>query len=151
MVSHVEDTPASPLQYGTLDRVRRATAEHVNEQIDLQTEANIRRYMNAGDATILERIRELDHEWDIERVLETNASALALTGLTLGLTVSKRFLIMPVLAMSFLMLHGMRGWCPPIAMLRRLGVRTRNEIDQERYRLRTLLGSPGQPPRDYRM
>jgi hypothetical protein len=65
------------------DRVRRSTADRLNEEIDRRTEANIRRYRRSSPETILQRIQWLDEEWDIERVLEVNASALALGGLAL--------------------------------------------------------------------
>ena len=38
----------------------------------------------------------MDHEWDVERVLEVNASTLALSGLVLGVTVNKKWLLMVV-------------------------------------------------------
>ncbi|WP_407921819.1 hypothetical protein, partial [Corallococcus sp. AB049A] len=28
---------------------------------------------------------------------------------------------------SFLLQHGLQGWCPPLPLLRRLGLRTRGE------------------------
>ena len=33
-----------------------------------------------------------------------------------------------------------QGWCPPVPVFRRLGVRTREEIDRERYALKALRG-----------
>ena len=65
----------------SLDRVRSSTASHVNEEIDHQTDINIHHYKDKSRAEILERIQMLDKEWDIERVLEVNASTLALSGL----------------------------------------------------------------------
>jgi len=48
----------------------------VNRWIEQETEKRVRAL--AGDpAGIAHRLRELDQEWDIERVLEMNASALA--------------------------------------------------------------------------
>jgi hypothetical protein len=35
----------------------------------------------------------------------------------------------------FLLQHGLQGWCPPLPVLRRLGVRTQREIDAEKYAL----------------
>ena len=61
----------------SLDRVRSSTASHVNEEIDHQTDINIHHYKDKSRAEILERIQMLDKEWDIEQVLEVNASALA--------------------------------------------------------------------------
>ena len=117
------------------DRVRRSTALDVNRQIDRQTEANIMHYLNATPEVIRERVEELDHEWDIERMLEVNASTLALTGLVLGATVNKKWLILPGIVLPLLLQHGLRGWCPPLPVLRHLGVRTRGEIDREKYAL----------------
>ncbi len=32
------------------------------------------------------------------------------------------------------------GWCPPVPILRRGGLRTRTEINQEKYALKALRG-----------
>lgn len=121
------------------DRVRRSTATDINVEIDRQTDANIRRYSAAGREEILRRIDELDREWDIERALEVNASSLALTGLALGVTVNRRWMALPAVVLAFLFQHGVQGWCPPLPLLRRLGFRTRGEIDREKYELKALL------------
>ncbi|WP_024297792.1 DUF2892 domain-containing protein [Methylomicrobium lacus] len=123
----------------SLDRVRSSTASHVNEEIDLQTDINIQRYNGKSKAEILERIQMLDKEWDIERVLEVNASTLALTGLILGLTKNRKWLFLPGIVLPFLLQHGLQGWCPPLPLLRRLGIRTRGEIDREKYALKVRL------------
>jgi hypothetical protein len=123
----------------SLDRVRSSTAAHVNEEIDLQTDINIQRYKGKSKAEILERIQMLDKEWDIERVLEVNASALGLSGLILGLTKNRKWLFLPGIVLPFLLQHGLQGWCPPLPLLRRLGIRTRGEIDREKYALKVRL------------
>lgn len=121
------------------DRVRHSTAPEVNREIDRRTNSNIRRYANSSEEVIQGRIEELDREWDIERALEVNASILALTGLLLGVTVSRKWLLLPGAVLSFLLQHGLQGWCPPLPVLRRMGVRTRGEIDREKYELKALL------------
>jgi len=121
------------------DRVRHSTAPEVNREIDRRTISNIRRYANSSEEVINRRVKELDQEWDIERALEANASALALTGLLLGLTVNRKWLALPTVVLSFLLQHSLQGWCPPLPLLRRLGVRTRGEIDREKYELKALL------------
>jgi hypothetical protein len=123
----------------SLDRVRSSTASHVNEEIDLQTDLNIHHYKGKSRAEILDRIQMLDKEWDIERVLEVNASTLALTGLILGLTKNRKWLFLPSLVLPFLLQHGLQGWCPPLPLLRRFGIRTRGEIDREKYALKVRL------------
>jgi hypothetical protein len=122
------------------DRVRAHTTRHVKDEIDRDAELRVMRAANAPEAVLSRRIEELDREWDIERWLETNASALALTGTVLGLLVNKKFFAIPCIVLSFLFQHAMRGWCPPIPILRRKGVRTRREIDAEKYALKALRG-----------
>jgi hypothetical protein len=52
----------------------------------------------------------------------------------------------------FFVQHALQGWCPPIPAFRALGVRTRPEIDREKYAIKALRGdfqnihlSPEQP------
>lgn len=122
------------------DRVRRNTADKVNQRIDANARINVRRYAREPRAAIDHRIEQLEREWDIERVLEMNASALALTGVVLGVTVNRRWLLVSGAVLGFLLLHAVQGWCPPLPVLRRLGVRTQSEIDRELLALRHLRG-----------
>jgi hypothetical protein len=125
----------------TADRVRAHTAPEINHRLDEETAQRVAKYAQSSTADITARIKELDHEWDIERVLETNASALALTGLFLGLTTqNKKWFIVPSIVLPFLFQHAVQGWCPPLPILRRLGVRSREEIDREKYALKALRG-----------
>src|SRR5205809_940619 len=120
------------------DRVRAHTAAHLNEQIDVKIQRDIDRIAARGEPAIARRIAQLDEEWDVERYLEMNASALALTGTLLGIFVNKKFLAIPCIVLPFLFQHAVQGWCPPIPLLRRRGVRTRKEIDVEKYALKAL-------------
>lgn len=121
------------------DRVRQATAGDVNQEID--ETARLRIAEVAGDPVAIDRrIQELDREWDTERVLEANASLLTLAGVLLGGLVSRRWLLLAGIVPAFLLQHALQGWCPPLELIRRLGVRTRGEIDIERAALRALKG-----------
>jgi hypothetical protein len=122
------------------DRVRANTAAEVNRRIDQQIEDNVRRYSLRGNEEISRRVRELDYEWDIERILQAMASTFSLTGIMLAATVDRRWLLLPGTVLSFLLLHAVQGWCPPVPVLRRLGVRTREEIERERYALKAMIG-----------
>jgi hypothetical protein len=125
------------------DRVRAHTARHVNEQIDREAERRVVRAAGAPEAVLSRQIDQLNQEWDMERWLETNASALAFTGTILGLLVNKKFFAIPCLVLPFLLQHAVQGWCPPVPVLRRKGIRTRREIDAERYALKALRGDFG--------
>jgi hypothetical protein len=124
----------------TIDRVPQQTAAHVNEQIRRQTDANIARTLTAGPAAIRQRLTELEREWDIERLLETDASSAILVGSALGAFVDKRFFAIPAVIAAFLLQHAIQGWCPPLPVFRRLGVRTAEEINREREALKRALG-----------
>ena len=91
-------------------------------------------------AGIVQRLKELDAEWDIERAIEMNASAIAFTGVALGYFVHPYWLALPALVTAFLFQHAVQGWCPPVPILRRLGFRTADEIAQERMALKAVRG-----------
>lgn len=93
----------------TADRVRANTQERINRRIDREIEECVREYAQKSPEEIALRIGELDREWDIERVLEANASVLAFTGLLLGVTQNKRWLWLPGLVLPFLFQHAVQA------------------------------------------
>jgi hypothetical protein len=123
-----------------LDRVRRRTSARTLQRIEDKLEETLQFYSTQPNTVISRRIDELDREWSIERWLETNASLLAFTGTTMGLTMDRRWLALPLLVTGFLFLHAVQGWCPPLPILRRMGVRTRSEIDREKFALKLMRG-----------
>ena len=122
------------------DRVRAQTKTDINRRIDRELEQRLRFFAVQDKETISERLAELDREWDIERVLETNAASISLLGLFLGFTSGRKWLVLPIVVGGFLLQHAIQGWCPPVPVLRKMGVRTRLEIEQERYALKILRG-----------
>jgi len=123
----------------TLERVSANTASAVNERIRRQTDADVARVASGGPDATDGRLRELAREWDLERYVETLAPTFTLLGMTLGLTVSRWF-VLPFVVQAFFLQHAVQGWCPPVPALRRLGVRTQGEIDEERYALKAVRG-----------
>jgi hypothetical protein len=123
----------------TVQRVPDHTDASINEQI-LEGTARRVLYYSKHRPEIDARLHQLDREWDVERVLETNASALAFLGVALGAMGDRRWLWLPGLVTAFLFQHAVQGWCPPIPVLRRLGFRTAREIELERIALKALRG-----------
>lgn len=123
----------------TRDRVPKHTSPDINRRISREIEERLA-YFQSHPEDIDNRLKELDEEWDIERTIEANASTLALSGLLLGLTTNRKWLGLPVVVTGFLLQHAIQGWCPPVPILRRLGFRTADEINQERYALKALRG-----------
>jgi hypothetical protein len=89
---------------------------------------------------VTRHLEELDREWDVERKLEANAATLMLAGVALAATRSRRWLLLAGVVPAFLLQHAVQGWCPPIAVFRALGARSRNEIDAERTAIKALRG-----------
>lgn len=120
-------------------RVPQHTPDEVNDEIHRRLEANVAYFATRLDR-IEQRIDELDREWDIERTLEANAAAVSLFGLAMGTFSNRKWFALPAVVGSFLLQHAIQGWCPPVSIFRRLGFRTRTEIDQERYALKAVRG-----------
>jgi hypothetical protein len=122
------------------DRVRANTPPEINQAIDTEIAASVRYYAGKTNYEITRRIEELDLEWDIERYLEANAAIFTSIGAVLGLKKSQNWFILPITVSIFLFQHAVQGWCPPVSVFRRLGIRTRREIEVEKYALKALRG-----------
>lgn len=126
----------------TTQRVSAHTSETVNRRILRDTRWRVDWYQRHPQF-IAQRLGELDEEWDIERVLETNASTLIIIGSLMALTQSSRWALLPLGVSAFLLQHALQGWCPPVPILRQLGFRTESEINLERVALKALRGDFG--------
>lgn len=122
------------------DRVRRHTPPEINNRIDAETDTTLQRYTGASREVLSRRIDELDREWDIERALETNAASVALLSLILARMHNRKWMWLSTGVAAFLLQHALQGWCPPVSVFRRLGIRTQGEIDHEKYILKALRG-----------
>jgi hypothetical protein len=123
----------------TSSRVVRNTSPRVNQRIEQKAARRIG-YYAAHPADIDHRLHELDREWDVERALTAHSGAAVLAGLVLGLVVDRRYLLLSAVSATLLVQHALQGWCLPLPLMRRLGVRTSAEIDHERYALKALRG-----------
>jgi hypothetical protein len=123
----------------TVGRVPQQTSVEANRRISYTTLQNIARCGTSREA-IDRRLRELDAEWDIERCLEANAATAMIVGTCLTALGGRKFLVLPLAVGGFLLQHAIQGWCPPMPVFRRFGVRTQREIDEERTALKALRG-----------
>ena len=102
--------------------------------VSTQTNAEVFQYKFTPGTGLLDN-------WDVvfyERHLHTYM--LNSVVMTLGITVSKKWFVLPAAVAGFLLQHAVQGWCPPLPILRRMGFRTASEIDYERYALKALRG-----------
>lgn len=121
-------------------RTEQNTPRSLNERILRRTEQSIQRAVSQGPQAIERRLQELDAEWDTERTLETMAASFGLVGFTLGATVNRKWYALSGVVAGFLLQHGLQGWCPPLPLVRALGVRTVREIEAERFALKLARG-----------
>ncbi|HSJ13103.1 MAG TPA: hypothetical protein VK939_01735 [Longimicrobiales bacterium] len=129
------------------DRIRQATDLRVQERIDAELLARVGRYVDAAPHAITARLAELDDEWDAERALTLQSSVTGLAGLVLAAAGNRRWLMLTAVTTGFLFQHAVQGWCPPLMLQRRLGLRTRREIDLEIHMLKLLRGDFRDVPR----
>jgi hypothetical protein len=122
------------------DRVRAHSNRVQNQRIDAQMQQCLERYAPGDREPISRHIDALDREWDVERYLQMNAGIVSLSGVVLGAMVSRRFLVLPAVVFGFFLQHATQGWCPPLPVFRKMGVRTRREINKEKYALKALRG-----------
>lgn len=142
------------------DRIRGHSAPVVNERIDRMTTASIRDAVSRGRDAVVQRIAEVDAEWDVDRVMMVNFAIAGGASLLAGL---RRYARAPLLSLrirprrtgflylfgaqlGFLLLHAAVGWCPPASLFRRLGVRSRREIESERAILLRAAERRAVPP-----
>lgn len=125
----------------TATRVEQHTTPQINELIHDEAQKRIAAFeSNDRNALITQRLKELDSEWDVERTLQTNFAILSLVGLALATKVNKRWFALALGVPAFMVQHALQGWCPPLPVLRRLGLRTAREINEERFALKSLRG-----------
>lgn len=137
------EIPSMQFPGDRFDRVRENTPATLNATIDRKTIEHLRDYADRSPEEISGRIQELAQEWDTERVLEANASIIAFTGLLLGIFINANWFWLTGIVLPFLFQHAVQGWCPPLPVIRWMGVRTRGEIDREKYALKVLRGDFG--------
>lgn len=122
----------------TRDRIRLHTTQGINEKIDQQTVCNILNYSALSREDIINRIQELNKEWDIDRAIMANFAVVGSLTLLRGLF-KRRSLGLLGLQLPFLLFYAAKGWCPPLPLFRRLGFRTKSEIEAEKNQLLKLI------------
>ena len=112
----------------------------INSEIRNQTIRNLKLYRGLNKEDITERIRDLNLEWDTERVLEANAAVWLLISSILGFKFGRFWFLVTGFLGSFMLQHALQGWCPPIPFIRRWGIRTEDEINAEKTVLKMIRG-----------
>lgn len=120
-------------------RVKLRTKREMNEKIEKNTQQNLKEYQGASKELLKKRLQQLDREWDTERVQETKAAVTILISTILGFTKRKCWFFLSGIVGFFLLLHAIIGWCPSLPMIRCLGIRTPEEIQDEKTAIKSFI------------
>jgi hypothetical protein len=124
----------------TETRVPARGARGRDEDLWLRTEENLARHAACGKAAIDRRIAELENEPDIESMIERDAALAGLAGAFLAFLAGRRWFILPAVAAGLLLQYSGTRQGLAADALRRLGYRSRREIECERFGLKALRG-----------
>lgn len=111
----------------------------MTEQVRRRTVESIATAMSGGPRAIEARLSELDEEWDAESVLQASAGALILLGTGLAAS-DRRWLALPALLGALFIENARSRRFMPHGLFRSMGLRTRRQIDHERYALKAARG-----------
>lgn len=126
----------------TQSKVSDHTPDYINQQIERETEASVNYYKRQGKNEIQMRINELDHEWDTERLMKVNMASIAAISALLAVRANRKWALLAGVSSAAIIQHALQGWTPPIAIFRKTGVRTVDEISREKKALQNLLNKP---------
>lgn len=98
------------------------------------------RYAAAPPEVLEHRLRELDREWDVDRVTATVFGLVLLGSVLLAYFVGAGGLVLAGILSICLLLHGLAGWTPARPLILRLCYRTPWEIAHERCALKMIRG-----------
>jgi len=118
-----------------------------SEQIDARIEQNIRFYATQPPEVISRRIEELDEEHDLDQTMALYGSGIGLGSILLSFIGGKKWLFVGGITLGFLLKHALDGTSPYVPLVRKFGVRTREEIEREKYALKILRGDFADMPK----
>ncbi|MCP3163899.1 hypothetical protein [Myxococcus qinghaiensis] len=131
------------------DSARNHTPLMVNRRIDEHVEACVRHMATHADRPEMSRyLQRLEREWDLNRAVMVCTAALGTLGLLLGKKDGGRWRVLSAVAAGVLLQHGVFGFGPLSAPLRALGIRSRREIDLEKFAIKALRGDFERIPND---
>ncbi len=123
----------------TTKRIALNTNTATNANIKNSTLRRINIYKNSSDKILSDNIDKLNSEWDMDRIIEVRAASVVLASTIIGLTTNKKYWFMlSGTAGLFLMQHALQGWCPSAPIIRKLGIRTSEEINNEKIAYKML-------------
>ncbi len=123
------------------DAARSHVPAEVNKRIDERVERCVRHMAQQERWEISCYLEKLEQEWDLNRAVMAVGSAVALVGLGLGRRDGGGWRILSALAAGLLLQQALMCYGPLARLVRVIGgVRSRREIDLEKFALKALRG-----------
>lgn len=119
------------VMYASVDEAARVNRERVGQNVA---------FYQANPEGLDARLNELSEEWDVDRILQVGMSCASLMGFWFSLTRTRLWLLLPLVAAGGALHHGVTGQSPAADLVRRLGFRTRDEIESEMIALQAVRG-----------
>lgn len=104
------------------------------------TISKLNKAKNSSKTVLSQKIKQLNCEWDTERVVEVHAASLILLSAFMGVKGGRFWFCLTSIVGIFLLNHGLYGWCPSLPVIRKMGIRTAEEINIEKTVLKMLRG-----------
>ena len=120
------------------DRIRQHSDARLNQAIDQAMESRVKSLGEGTPDAIRQRLSALEKEWDVDQIIEGKTAAMVNLGLAIS-TKNRRGYWLAGMGFASLLSHSLWGWSPALPVLRRLGFRSRREIDREKFALLSLL------------
>ena len=130
--------PATEWHAPTRDPIRDQTSDASNLRIDRTTRGAIDE-LPPLPAAVRVRLAELDREWTVDRALMLGFAVAISVSATRALRGGRLASLILRAQLGFLAYHALKRWCPPLPILRRLGIRSDLEIAAERVALEKRL------------
>ncbi len=121
------------------DRIRAHTPARLNEDIDHCIARRVEELATRSEAEKSAYLDRLDEAWSVDRAALAAVASLAVASCLAALR-RPGWLCLAALSSASLLRTALTGGGLPVTLLRRLGLRTRREIECERCALKALRG-----------
>lgn len=129
------------------DMIRGRTPAEINKAIDEATLDVLEQYEDASPDEIHARLRELDRTRDVEGWVELTAGVATLCTVPFAMR-SRKLGFLAAIPGAIVLAHALGAVDPLTPLLRMMGVRSKSEIDRERFALKLLRGDFERVERD---
>ena len=117
--------------FATVDEAAHANREKIAHNVA---------FYKANPRGIQTRLEELDEEWDVDKVLQVATGGASIASFWFSLTKTRLWSLVPAILGAGALHYGITGQSPAADLVRRLGFRTRDEIEGERIALLAVRG-----------